>query len=572
MTLCAKFQAIKYVICVMALVCLLVGAWGASASAQTVPNAAKADRIKPEQFKRTPAVNKPDKQTPEAKSYKINAPESAKAIKLVLKGVNIEGSSVYTVEELSKTYAEYIGKNTNLGVAWTIAGSITEKYVNDGYFLTRAYIPEQEVKNGVVTIRVVEGYIGEIELENPSENNRVIRELISSFSTQRPVKIDQVESFLLQLNDLPGQKFKGVFSNLASNDEAATKLTLRSLDKSPSEGSVTADNYGSRYLGPTQLSAAYGASFAPLNQTNVAFSSTPSFDELFYGSLEHVITLTPGIRLGVNFDRTSAYPGYSLAQYDVKSRSNSAGINLYYQALRQRQENVSLTFGLDGKNTNTSLLGSQISHDQIRALRAGASYDFFDQWNGYSAINVLVSQGIDGLDSSKAGDLNSTRAGARPDFRKAELSLQRQQALYQNLLLFASTSMQRASGTLYSSEQFGYGGQSFGRAYDASDIIGDHGVSGSLELRYKLSDFSDVMDVIPYGFYDAGEVWSDNPGAAEPKSLSGSSAGLGARFETGIGLSGNLGLAFPLTREVSTPIYGHDKAAPRVLLQISKKI
>jgi hemolysin activation/secretion protein len=134
--------------------------------------------------------------------------------------------------------------------------------------------------------------------------------------------------------------------------------------------------------------------------------------------------------------------------------------------------------------------------------------------------------------------------------------------------MLASASGQWASGVLYSSEQFGYGGQAFGRAYDASEITGDRGVAGGLELRYDgLRDLQSVTPQ-PYVFYDVGSVW--NKGAGQPILQSGASAGLGLRFTTAWQQSGNIGMAWPLTRPVSVPIYGSTPYGPRLSVQFTQ--
>jgi hemolysin activation/secretion protein len=220
---------------------------------------------------------------------------------------------------------------------------------------------------------------------------------------------------------------------------------------------------------------------------------------------------------------------------------------MHYQWIRQRQENLALKIMLDSRDVASDILNSPLTRDHIRALRATATYDTSDDWLGYNMANMTISQGIDGFGASKESDLNLSRAGAAPSFTKMELTYQRQQGITKDWSLLAATSGQLASGTLYSSEQFGYGGQAFGRAYDASEITGDEGIDGSLELRYDgLGDWQPIS-LQPYGFYDIGTVWTD--GADQ----SGSSAGFGLRFATQWHLTGNLGLAFPLTRGVATP-------------------
>jgi hemolysin activation/secretion protein len=93
-------------------------------------------------------------------------------------------------------------------------------------------------------------------------------------------------------------------------------------------------------------------------------------------------------------------------------------------------------------------------------------------------------------------------------------------------------------------------------------------VSGSVELRYDGWAQQQPVSLQPYLFYDIGAVW--NSEVDQPARQSGASAGIGLRGTTSYGLTGNMGLAWPLTREISAPIYGRSQKGPRILLQISK--
>ena len=541
-----------------------------NAVAQTVPNAAEADRIMPRKNDDTFRYKKPVTVLPKKNFSHVQSPAAAKNVHITFKGVHVFGAQAFSEGEFRPLYKEFINKQTTLEVAWIIADRITNQYNARGYFLSRAYVPEQEVKGGFITIKVVEGYIGDVRLENPELSNGIIDELIADLLTKRPLKTEQLDKFLLTLNDLPGKKFKGVLSSIQSQDEAATRMTLIVTDASGDSGNIGINNYGSRYIGPHEMLASYKTSLFDLQETSVGFSTSLPTSELQLVSFQHSVIATPDIKIGFSFDKTRAAPGYTLRQYDVKSRAQLYTIDMNYKLIRQKQENLWFDFTFNSNNTNTILQGNRISHDQIRAIRASAAYDAFDDWDGHTIANIKLSQGIDGFGASNTGDLNLTREDARPDFTKAELFIQRQQALDDDLSLVTSAAMQRASGTLYASEQFGYGGQIFGRAYDSSDIIGDHGIAGSLELRYAAPSLFDALSLTPYAFYDIGKTWSERPTEGDSKAASGSSAGIGARFETSVGVSGNLGIAYPLTRNVAAPIYGADGNAPRVLFQVSK--
>ena len=252
----------------------------------------------------------------------------------------------------------------------------------------------------------------------------------------------------------------------------------------------------------------------------------------------------------------------------MESDSTFLGASVGYQWIRQRQENLALKLTVDGRNSDTDLLSTPFTRDHVRAVRANAVYDVVDDWQGYNIANVTVSQGLDILGSSQKGDLNLSRAEAKPDFTKAEIALTRLQGISPDWSLLMAASGQVASGPLYSVEEFGYGGQAFGRAFDSSEITGDHGVNGSLELRYDGLKPWPSVTLQPYTFYDIGKVWNDDAGQAAQQS--GSSAGIGLRTSSDIGLSGNVGLAWPLTRSIGTPIYGQGKDDPRIMLQVGQ--
>src|SRR5262249_36158346 len=121
----------------------------------------------------------------------IEAPPGAAETKLVIRQIRIVGATVYPAAQLAEVYAALIGKTVTLQAVYDVAQRITAKYGGDGYVLSRAIVPVQELDpNGaVVNIQVVEGYAARINAE-------------------RPVNIRTIERYLLLAGDLPGLKFK----------------------------------------------------------------------------------------------------------------------------------------------------------------------------------------------------------------------------------------------------------------------------------------------------------------------------------------------------------------------------
>ncbi len=553
--------------CLAAVFCMAVPS-PARAQPTEIPSNADAGRIGIEKDR----LPTPDTAVPapavSASLPSVPVPAGAGELRFVLKAVDVKGAAAFPDEQLKGVYSSYLGQEITLETVYNIAAAITARYREAGYFLSLAYVPEQEIEDGAITLQVAEGYVGEVELDASVRRFDVVQRAIDGLVARRPLKSAEMESFLLRMNDLPGYSFKGVLGSMQDGPEGAVRLSLVHAEKD-AKGSLGFDNYASRYLGPHEVSASYGGSFASLQQTDLSLLTSLPLKKLNYAGVTHSVPLFPSffLKLGAGYSR--AEPGYTLENFDVETSSKSLNIGFSYQWMRQRDRNLSLELMLDGRNTDSDIVNAPFTRDRVRALRASASFDVFDAWSGYNAATVRLSCGLDALGASERGGLLLSRAQARPDFTKIEASFSRLQSIGSDWSFLFAASGQKASGPLFSSEEFGYGGQSFGRAYDASEITGDHGLAGSLELRFGgWSELSPVA-LQPYAFYDIGAVWNDDAG--EPARETGASAGIGLRGFTKNGFSGNLGVAIPLSRSVETPLYGQNGKNPRFLLQISRE-
>src|SRR3954469_8398640 len=75
----------------------------------------------------------------------IEAPPGAAETPLLIRQIRIVGATVYTPAQLAKLYADLIGKKVTLQAVYDVAQRITAKYGGDGYVLSRAIVPVQEL-------------------------------------------------------------------------------------------------------------------------------------------------------------------------------------------------------------------------------------------------------------------------------------------------------------------------------------------------------------------------------------------------------------------------------------------
>ena len=495
-------------------------------------------------------------------------PEGAENIRFILRGVEIEGNTLYSNETLQQYYSPYLNQEISLSELWYITEKITQRYQSEDYFLSRAYLPEQEIEAGRVRVNIIEGHISEVKLLPFLHKNRIVKSLVHSLTSKMPVTSKEVESFLLRLNDLPGVSITGIAEATQFTEQSGSvNLVIRKKeDGSSHSGFVTFDNFGSKFLGPYQASFGYLGRLIPYQQTRFSVSASMPTDELQSFSLHQQIpVLFPGLNLNVSASYVHAEPGYTLKPNEIKSDAYTASAGISYQLIRQRNENLSFNVLLEGKNSNSDLLNSiALTRDRIRVLRAGMSYESVDSWQGYTLLNLRVSKGLNILGSSKSGDLNLSRQEVDPDFTHFSGTYTRYQSLGFGFTGVIYVSGQISTDPLFSSEEFSYGGERLGRAYDPSELTGDIGIAGLFEVRYSSIPNYLNTSFIPFVYYDVGHVWDLDKDKAEDEA---SSAGFGLKFRHDLGFSASLALAFPLSRKIDVPLYGNGKN-PRFIFQL----
>ncbi|MFA5040131.1 MAG: ShlB/FhaC/HecB family hemolysin secretion/activation protein [Bdellovibrionales bacterium] len=541
----------------------------AQAAAVVVPGSADAGRVdRRESEPQTQIIPLPQiesKQTlPSAE-----APKGSEQIKVTLTDVRIAGMTVFSTEDIKGLYKPYLGREVTLDAVWKIADLLTKHYRDNGYFLSRVVVPQQEMDGGIIGLRAIEGYVGDVQFKDALSENKIVKAWTDKLLSYKPLTSDQIENVLLGLNDLPGVNLRAIMQPMKNTEgtAGAVRLVLERKETPLATGTVSYDNYASRFLGPHEVQAQTQFVFWPTHKTTVHLLSSVPFTKVRYGGLRHEMPVFRGGTLELFGANTTASPGYTLKSYDINSYSLTIGAALNYDIIRQRQENLRTRFVLEMRNTHADVLGDRLTKDNIRAARVKVGYQNADSLGGQNSVDATLSQGLNFLGASNPGEAYLSRADARPNFTKFNLDAFRLQSVSKNWDIFAAAASQLSTTSLYSSEQFGYGGQAFGRSYDDSEIMGDYGVAASAEIRYMgLSDWNGLK-IVPYPFYDVGAIWNigDN---ATTQFETGSSAGAGFRLSSDFGLSGNFGFAFPLTRKADAPMYGNG-CNPRFFWQVS---
>jgi len=437
--------------------------------------------------------------------------------KILIKEFRFEGEiKAFTKEELRKVIQDLYNKELTFNEIQTAALRIKNFYNQKGYFLANAVIPKQEVKNGIVIIFVTEG---KLDSKNPyiikKTGLRLKEDIPKQYLNQSmngEVTQQGLERGLLNFNDTPG--VAGTITLEPGDEPGTTKIILDVVEGPLLSGSVTVDNYGSRYTGeirttgtvninnPTKYGDQVGLTkiVAPkdnfdLNQASYSFPLGRSGlrGTASYSKLEYKI----GKELETN--------PMSMGTADLYSTS------LKYPLYRTAKRSFFLDGSYDKKKLYNETTGTVTSNKELDNYGLGFTFQNTDEFITAGFSQFSFTQTFGDLDLSKvASSLTSDQGagGAKTNgsFEKSTLQFLRIQRVTEKLNLQLLANAQFSNKNLDSSEKLSLGGATGVRAYPSGEASGDEGRKISLDAKYNLKSGTRFGDIIASIFYDYGKI------------------------------------------------------------------
>lgn len=489
----------------------------------------------------------------------------AERVRFTLKTLTINGVTAYAPEELMSLFQDMTGQESSVAEIYRLATAITNHYRNAGYILARAIIPPQEITKGHVTLNVVEGTINNIILVGDAglKNSPIIEAHAEALQNAKGAfNSFTAEEHLLRMNDLPGVVAQ---STLKSSESPGQSDLVIHLAREDYAGSVGWNNWGTRYLGPAQLEGelVFNNILPRLTGTDsfhdglrIRGIHTTNLDELGFLDVTYSMPINDlGTTLSFGHHRSISRPGFGLDALDINSRSSGWTLKARHPLKRTRAASHYAFGQFDMKKTNVTTLGATTSEDKLSVARAGIEGTVADKAAGINTYKLEVSRGLGVFGASEKGDaLLSRQRGVADGFYKAKFDVARLQRLNNSINLLVAGSGQFATHALLAAEEFGLGGENYGRGYDNSELIGDHGAAVKAELQYNF-ELGDGL--IPqwqlFLFQDFGAIWNKDLGFGDEggaKTLA--SNGFGVRAPIGKTMTFDFTLANPRTIPVAS--------------------
>lgn len=466
-------------------------------------------------------------------------PPGVEGVQVQIRSVELSGNTVIPTAELESNWAGMLGREQPLAAVYELANTLTGIYRNRGYVLSAVVVPPQTIRDGVVRLQVIEGYVGKVDFDPAFTPTARMREQAQVIAREKPLTIKTLERQLLLINDLPGVTAQAYFEPGTETGEA--RLTIKAARR-PVSGFVGVQNRVSRLLGDVSIEGRITIN-NPLGLDDSHSLLVQTTDRWRLRSVGYVYNQplgTDGLALNLFLGNIESKVVSSSGE-NIKSASSIVTLGLSYPLIRSRNQSLRLRARLNAFNGKQDFLGLE-QEDRARALRLGASWDRTDG-SGVNFADVEVSKGITGLGATKSGSNSAVRADADYGFTKLNFYAGRLQSLGGNFSLQASVQGQWTNDSLPPSERAALGGDLILRAFSAGELIGDRAWAGKLELRYEPPWIAGGR-ISFYGFAEAGRTVTLQTTLADVVQKGGT---------TGVGVRGTFASNANVYAEVAVP-------------------
>ncbi len=469
--------------------------------------------------------------------------------RFVLHDVNIVGNTALNAASIHDVVAPYLGKPVTTGDLEEIRRQFTLLYINSGYINSGAVIPDQNVVNGVVTFRFVEGRVTDIEVSGTDHfdpeyfRSRLARGIESPFNVENLGREQQIllQSPLvrrLNLELLPGLEpgDARLHADVLEGNRYALSAQIAD-DQSPTVGAVRGQLQGSiaNIMGfGDLLTAQYGRSQG-LNDGYVAYSAPIASDDT---------------RVSLRYDKNGVVVVTpELSSLNVTSSFSSVGVGLSRPMYRTPEATFTLGASLERRQQQTFLLGMPFPFTagaEANGKTVATPLRLYQDWLDRDAEHAFAARSTFsfGLQSLGATVTSSPPPGIpTAKFFSWLGQVQYVRRIFEDWEILARSDLQLADRPLFQMEQIAFGGLGSVRGYRTYLTVTDDGFLGSAELRIPVgrlrlpyladSDDAGTVQIVP--FYDYARAWNVDRPTPYPQQISG--VGAGVRWYIGSGIT-----------------------------------
>jgi hemolysin activation/secretion protein len=564
----------------IAVCCLALGTFGpvaeaAAEAARTDSASRKTESVKPEADnsaarKGAAPMSTDSKSSGGADAVKPAATATA-PVRFDVDEYRVEGADSLPQIEVEAAVYPFLGPNRGADDVEKARAALEKAYHDKGFQTVGVSVPQQDAQRGFIVLKVAENRVGRLRVKGSRYFDLTnIKRNATSVQEGKLPDFQAVTKDIVALNRWPDRRVTPALR--AGVTPGTVDVDLNVEDTYPLHGSLELNNRQSPSTTPLRL------------------STTLHYENLW--QLGHSLSFTYQVAPENPLDATVFSASYlartdhdwlDVLVYGLKSASSVAtvgGANVVGpgQVVGARAVITlptkgelfhTLSLGADYKNFEQTLtLGNSAFSSPVTYVPLVAAYTATWQGEGrQTQFNATITSGLRGIGSAP-DDFDAKRFKATGSFISLHGDVSHTQDLPGGAQLFGKVQGQLSDQPLVSSEQLSLGGQDTVRGYLESEVLGDYGVAGTLEMRtpniapyleQKLDNppgepikFNAFDEWRFFGFADAGRARIHDPLPDQQVQFDLASYGIGTKLKILEHLNSIVFVGVPLTSQQVT--------------------
>ncbi|MDP3332762.1 MAG: ShlB/FhaC/HecB family hemolysin secretion/activation protein [Methylococcaceae bacterium] len=469
--------------------------------------------------------------------------------------LRVKGNNLIDKKQLERTIYPFLGLKKSVDNVEAARATLEELYKTQGYQTVSVDIPEQDVKNGIVYLQVVEGKISKLRVKDARYFSLgKIKAAVPELAEGNVPNFPKMQKQLAELGiESPDRQIQPVLR--AGDTPGTLEVDLKVKDELPLHGKVELNGRNTSTTSRLRLvsSLRYENLWQAMHSASLMYQVSPENSaevDVWAGTYALPLFSSDARLAFYGVSSSSSAQIASAGALSVIGIGNIYGLRLVKPLTPINDYFHSATLGVDYKDfqEDVNLIGADNIKTPISYL------PFMAQYSGSLRTKESETTFDVGAHFSFRGLLNDQKQFEDKRFlAKANYLYLTGDLRFQHELPFGMEAVSRVAGQvsdtpLISNEQFSMGGAESVRGYFETQSLADDALFGSLELHSPhlgAADWDYLNNLKLLTFVDVAKGWVKNP---LPGNSSGdfiSSAGIGMNFQMWKHLSGVLNVGFP---------------------------
>jgi hemolysin activation/secretion protein len=475
------------------------------------------------------------------------------------------GNHVLAPTVIERTVYPFLGPARTIDTVKQAADALEKAYKAAGYGAIYVDIPEQEVANGLIRLKVTEGKLETVHVRGERYfSDRQILAALPALEVGKTPNLPQLQRELTALNARsPDRSLTPVLK--AGSEPGTVDVDLAVKDTLPLHGSLQYDNRHTADTTPNRATAAlsYDNLWQRQDSVGVQYQTAPAkpsdAEVLMANYLGHIDSA--GAQAALSYTHTSSNV-LALGTLGVLGKGSIYGAHWIEPLQSTAASSQSFNAGADYKDVLTSVLPNTTGSTSSGAVTALVKYInwsavYSGSWwldTQFYSISAGANFGVRSVLNS-VNEFENARYNAHPDYFYLRFGFTGTQKLPAGFGIMERVNVQWADSPLVNNEQFSLGGADTVRGYLEAETLGDSGFADTLELHSpSLGPHAGAILSPLYGFLfvDGGVATLVDPLPSQRENVTLWSTGLGMRLENSHGVTGSVDYAIPRRPGVRT--------------------